>query len=344
MPGFNKCSSNVTGFLELSIRFVSLSSGTHLALSDPSQHTQIVPSGELSVVQSSIAEMLRCLDEAATASVDPPDVPPPTLTEIVHTGQRGRPRVHIDPDLLETAVSLRGPSELARLFGCAPRTVRRRALEHQFVQPGEPVYVNYTDEDGNTVRLYTTASRDQSGLTDEQLDEITRQILEVFPVFGRQMIDGHLKYLGHRVPRRRLEESYIRVHGPPTGAFGPRRIQRRVYNVPGPNSLWHHDGQHGMANYDGFGEDTTLIALIPGLIRWRIVFHAFIDGFSRFVTGIRASNNNRSETVLNLFLDIIEEHGLPSRVRGDHGTENLLVAAYMEEARGLGRGSYIWGR
>ena len=81
-----------------------------------------------------------------------------------------------------------------------------------------------------------------------------------------------------------------------------------------------------------------------GLIRWRIVIHAFIDGFSRFVTGVRASNNNRAETVLSLFLDIIEEHGLPSRVRGDHGTENLHVAAYMEVARGLGRGSYIWGR
>jgi hypothetical protein len=23
------------------------------------------------------------------------------------------------------------------------------------------------------------------------------------------------------------------------------RIWRRVYSVPGPNSLWHHDGQHG---------------------------------------------------------------------------------------------------
>lgn len=189
--------------------------------------------------------MLRCLDAAAIASADPPDAPPPTLTEVIYTGQRGRPRIEINPDLLEAALGLRGPTEIARLFGCAPRTVRRRALEHQFVEPGEPVYVDYTDEDGNTVRLYTAALRDQSGLTDEQLDAITKQILEVFPVFGRWMIDGHMKYLGHQVPRRRLQQSYLRVHGPPTGAFGPRRIQRRVYNVPGPNSLWHHDGQHG---------------------------------------------------------------------------------------------------
>lgn len=74
------------------------------------------------------------------------------------------------------------------------------------------------------------------------------------------------------------------------------------------------------------------------------MFHAFIDGFSRFITGIRASNNNRAQTVLDLFMEIIEIHGLPSRVRGDHGTENLGVAHYMEETRGLGRGSYIWGQ
>jgi transposase InsO family protein len=81
-----------------------------------------------------------------------------------------------------------------------------------------------------------------------------------------------------------------------------------------------------------------------GLIHWKIVIHAFIDGFSRYVLGIQASNNNTASTVLQLFEDIAEEHGYPSRVRGDHGTENLYVAARMEEVRGPNRGSYIWGR
>ena len=74
------------------------------------------------------------------------------------------------------------------------------------------------------------------------------------------------------------------------------------------------------------------------------MIHAFVDGFSRFVLGIRASNNNRADTVLQLFEDIAQIYGYPSTVRGDHGTENLLVAARMEEVRGLERGSYIWGR
>jgi hypothetical protein len=74
------------------------------------------------------------------------------------------------------------------------------------------------------------------------------------------------------------------------------------------------------------------------------VIHGFIDGFSRFVLGLRASGNNRAETVLQLFEDITTVYGYPVRARGDHGTENLLVAFRMEVVRGLNRGSYIWGR
>lgn len=81
-----------------------------------------------------------------------------------------------------------------------------------------------------------------------------------------------------------------------------------------------------------------------GLIRWRIVIHGFIDGYSRLVTGLRASNNNRSTTVLDVFLCAAQRYNVPSRVRGDHGTENLLVAEYMERTKGVNRGSYIWGR
>jgi hypothetical protein len=74
------------------------------------------------------------------------------------------------------------------------------------------------------------------------------------------------------------------------------------------------------------------------------VIHGFIDGYSRFVTGLQAHDNNRAETVLRLFLELIQVHGTPSRVRGDHGTENVQVAQWMEDNKGPGRGSYIWGR
>ena len=88
----------------------------------------------------------------------------------------------------------------------------------------------------------------------------------------------------------------------------------------------------------------TYAYLQAALIRWRVVIHAFIDGFSRMVTAIQANGNNRADTVLALFLQAIASHSTPSRVRGDHGVENLGVARYMEENFGAERGSYIWGR
>ena len=44
---------------------------------------------------------------------------------------------------------------------------------------------------------------------------------------------------------------------------------------------------------------------------------------------IGVSNNNHTQTVLDLFLDAIAIYGLPSRGSGNHGTENVLVAAYL---------------
>ncbi len=47
---------------------------------------------------------------------------------------------------------------------------------------------------------------------------------------------------------------------------------------------------------------------------------------------------------LKCFRDTVSEFGLPSRVRSDKGSENVLVSTYMLTQRGIGRGSMITGK
>jgi hypothetical protein len=81
-----------------------------------------------------------------------------------------------------------------------------------------------------------------------------------------------------------------------------------------------------------------------GLRRYGIVLHGIIDGYSRLCVGLGAHTNNRQDTFFSLFEEACRNHGTPSRVRGDHGRENLAIAAWMEQKRGLNRGSFLWGR
>ncbi len=77
--------------------------------------------------------------------------------------------------------------------------------------------------------------------------------------------------------------------------------------------------------------------------RWRIVTHGAIDGYSRLPVYLKASSNNKAETVFQCFQQAVREYGLPSRVRSDKGGENVQVSAYMLNQRGTGRGSMITG-
>lgn len=79
-------------------------------------------------------------------------------------------------------------------------------------------------------------------------------------------------------------------------------------------------------------------------VRWRIVIHGGIDGYSRLVVFLRASNNNRSTTLLDSFSQAIVRYGIPSWVRTDRGGENSAVALFMNVFRGFRRGSALQGR
>ncbi|CAB4379907.1 unnamed protein product [Rhizophagus irregularis] len=164
-----------------------------------------------------------------------------------------------------------------------------------------------------------------STISDNELDIIMRRIKHEQPYAGESIIFGLLISLGYKIQRQRIRESIHRVDPIGPAVRWSNFVERQPYSVAGPNSLWHNDGTHS-------------------LIKWKFVVHAFIDGYSRAVTGIRCSTNNKAETVLNLFNEAISNWGIPHRCRGDRGGENILIAEWMVNYRGMNRGSYIFGR
>ena len=70
------------------------------------------------------------------------------------------------------------------------------------------------------------------------------------------------------------------------------------------------------------------------------MIHACKDGFSRIVTSLVCTSDNREETALTAFLSGVKEFGLPARVQGDFGTENVAIAEYIQQERYVG--AYIY--
>ena len=104
---------------------------------------------------------------------------------------------------------------------------------------------------------YQLSTRNYSTLTYVELDLMVEQ----FPRCGEKKVYGRLRMQGINVQRKRIRESLHRVD--PSGVhYGIRRVlSRRKYQVECPNALWHLDGFHK-------------------LIRWLIIIHGGIDGFS----------------------------------------------------------------
>lgn len=188
--------------------------------------------------------MIECLRTAENEAMDPPA--PGVQVSCRVKGRVGRPRVEIDRNYLGSVLQVGGPSKLAKVMKCHPRTVRRRALEYGLSEPAPPVFQTNRNPDGTVSRTWFSSSTPaRSAVADDPnaIDELVGAVLHTFPNMGRQKLDGILKAQGYRIPRERLRESYVRVHGAPA-RFARPQIERRSYYVPAPNSLWHHDGNH----------------------------------------------------------------------------------------------------
>ena len=158
----------------------------------------------------------------------------------------------------------------------------------------------------------------------EELYLVITGMLTQTPYAGESYVSGGLRARGIFVQRHRIREILSVID--PVGRALRRRaaIQRRQYNVRAPNHLWHIDGNHKLVN-------------------WRFVVHGCTDGYSRAIVYLKCATNNLASTVLQYFIEGTREFGLPLRVRGDHGVENVEVARFMVESRGDNRGSFIAG-
>ena len=126
------------------------------------------------------------------------------------------------------------------------------------------------------------------------------------------MVIGFLRANKINVQRWKVRELIHEIDPVNCAARWMEKNQRWVYSVPGPNSLWHNDGLHK-------------------LIHWGMVIHACIDGYSRIITSLLCASNNYASTALKGFLQGVEKFGVPSRVRGDKGGENVQIMAYMRD-------------
>lgn len=118
-------------------------------------------------------------------------------------------------------------------------------------------------------------------LSDEEIDTILKYIKQTHPFSGERMLAGFMRARGVIISRTKLRASIHRVDPINTALRWVRKNPRRVYSVPGPNSLWHNDGLHK-------------------LIHWRFVIHFCIDGYSRVITSCMCADNNRADTALNI--------------------------------------------
>ena len=92
--------------------------------------------------------------------------------------------------------------------------------------------------------LRTCLSAMYSTVTDEELDNIVRDVQSNHPGTGLRMLMGHVRSRGLRIQWERLRQSLLRTD--PSGVHERWRqsIKRRVYRVAAPLELWHIDGNH----------------------------------------------------------------------------------------------------
>lgn len=131
------------------------------------------------------------------------------------TGAPGRPRLSLNMDDISNFRALGFSwSDISSLYGVSSRTLSRRRQES------------------------CVCVQSYDSITDVELDNIVREVLETTPQAGRNLVRGAIQSRGVNVQRRRIEEAIARIDPVTPTLRDSRQIVKRRYNVPCPNFLW----------------------------------------------------------------------------------------------------------
>uniref|UniRef100_A0A6Q2XMV9 Resolvase HTH domain-containing protein n=1 Tax=Esox lucius TaxID=8010 RepID=A0A6Q2XMV9_ESOLU len=220
-----------------------------------SQEMTFINAMENVALPNDICEALHQL----SSLLDLRNKPPPSIFVVRSIGPRGRFRLQVTEDHLQSLLHLGLPATcVADILGVSRRTIYRRMQEYNM-----------------SVRsLYST-------MTDDALDNEVRDIKSRLPHAGYQIVKGCLEAEGHHVQWTRLKASMHRVD--------TEGILSRMTSMGCPHFLQHIDNNHKLIRYN-----MVIFGGIDGYLRKIMYLNAgsnntantalqfFLDGVRRF--------------------------------------------------------------
>ena len=138
-------------------------------------------------------------------------------------GQRGRPKFEIKKEqlqfLVETGFTM---VDIAKIIGVGTRTIERRFKSFGL----------------------SSRTRNYTKMAEDDLEGQVINIKRDFPKIGYRQVMGILRSRGIWVPRETVREIIRRCDPVGVSLRWFATVERRVYNVFAPGSLWHIDGNH----------------------------------------------------------------------------------------------------
>ncbi|KAJ7579380.1 hypothetical protein C8J56DRAFT_796201 [Mycena floridula] len=233
------------------------------------------------------------------------------ILSTVWTGRAGRPRTVIDPTWLRWAYAHRSTSGIAHYLGLGRTMVREQLIEHGIAEAGSDPFAEEDSPDqlldplGPQLALPTdipACNGPHTTISDDTLDTLIRALRVHFRRAGVRMLYGYLRTLGYRIQSERIRQSLLRID-PVHRIFDRIRIRRRGYTVPGPNSLWHHDGQHGHSVHNVRIERLWVDVMAQVGHTWSVLLLLLETRH-----GLNIHNDNHIWLVQHLFLGTINNH------------------------------------